>query len=129
MKLTGEFEVKLETLDESLKSTPEFQTSRYALRKTFHGDFRATSVGEMMAAGSGSTNAGGYVAIDIVTAELEGKKGSFLLMHFGTRTAKDQRLTIEIVPSSGTGDLATITGSLGIRIEGGQHFYEFDYSL
>ena len=38
--------------------------------------------------------------------------------------------TITVVPDSGTGDLAGLTGSMAIRIEaGGKHFYDFDYEL
>lgn len=126
-KLSGEFEVKLEPLPASL-TFEGFQSSRFSLRKTFHGPFKATSVGEMMAAGQ-ANGVGGYVAIDFFTAELEGRKGTFMMMHFGTRTSSSQRLTIEIVPGSGAGALTGITGRLGIRIDGGKHFYEFEYSL
>jgi hypothetical protein len=38
-------------------------------------------------------------------------------------------LNIEVVPDSGTGDLTGISGKLSIRIENGQHFYDFDYKL
>jgi hypothetical protein len=34
-----------------------------------------------------------------------------------------------VVPDSGTGDLAGLSGSLNIIIEGGKHSYEFDYEF
>jgi len=33
------------------------------------------------------------------------------------------------VPGSGTGELKGITGTFAIKIEGGQHFYDLDYTL
>lgn len=128
MKISGEFEVNLEKLPETLKSTETYQTSQFALRKTFHGALNATSVGEMLAAGH-SSGAGAYVAIDMVTAELEGRRGTFLLTHVGTRTKTTQSLNVAVVPGSGTGELSSLSGTLGIRIEGGKHFYDFDYTL
>jgi len=39
-------------------------------------------------------------------------------------------LSITIVPDSGTGELAGISGSMAIRIEkGGAHFYDLEYTL
>jgi hypothetical protein len=130
MKISGEFDVQLEPLPATLSTEgTEYQSQRFGLRKTFHGAFQATSVGDMMAAGSVESGAGAYVAIDIVTATLENRTGTFLLTHRGTRTSTSQALAVEVVPGSGTGDLKTISGTLGIRIDGGKHFYDFDYSL
>jgi hypothetical protein len=39
------------------------------------------------------------------------------------------QLTIRVVPDSGTGELAGITGALKIIINGREHLYEFDYSI
>ena len=41
----------------------------------------------------------------------------------------EPQLSIVVVPDSGTGELEGLTGKMGIRIEGGKHFYDFDYSL
>jgi hypothetical protein len=38
-------------------------------------------------------------------------------------------LTIEVAPDSGTGERVGLTGRLSIRIEDGQHFYDFEYDL
>jgi hypothetical protein len=40
-----------------------------------------------------------------------------------------QRLSITVVPGSGTGALAGISGEFKIAITDGKHFYEFEYSL
>jgi hypothetical protein len=38
-------------------------------------------------------------------------------------------LVIEVVPDTGTGQLMGLAGTLGIRIEDGRHYYDFEYSL
>jgi hypothetical protein len=38
-------------------------------------------------------------------------------------------LNIIVVPDSGTDELTGLSGSMKIRIESGQHFYDFEYSL
>ena len=69
------------------------------------------------------------MAIERVTGTLSGRKGSFVLQHSGTMTRGTQHLEISVVPDSGTGDLAGLTGTMSIRIEGGKHFYELLYNL
>jgi len=71
----------------------------------------------------------GYVAIDHVTGELDGRKGSFVLQHSGAMNRGAQVLSIMVVPDSGTGELAGLSGTLSINIVDGLHFYDFIYSL
>ena len=71
----------------------------------------------------------GYVAIEHVVGTLKGKKGTFVLQHSGTMTRGEQQLVISVVPDSATGDLAGLAGRMTIKIEGGKHFYEFEYTL
>jgi hypothetical protein len=40
-----------------------------------------------------------------------------------------QRLSIMVVPGSGTGGLAGMSGEFRIEISEGRHSYEFEYSL
>jgi len=40
-----------------------------------------------------------------------------------------QQLTLEVLANSGTGELSSLSGKMNIRIENGQHYYDFDYSL
>jgi hypothetical protein len=39
------------------------------------------------------------------------------------------RMQVIAVPGSGTGELKGIQGTFVIRIEDGQHYYDFDYTL
>jgi hypothetical protein len=67
--------------------------------------------------------------MDKVTATLEGKNGSFILQHSGTMAHGEQHLVIAVVPDSGTGELAGISGVFKIAIENNIHTYTFQYSL
>jgi hypothetical protein len=100
-----------------------------SIDKEFKGDLAGTSKGQMLAAMTAVKGSAGYVAIEKVTGTLHGRTGSFILQHSGIAAGKDQRLTIVVVPDSGTGELTGIAGTFNIRIEGGKHFYEFDYTL
>jgi hypothetical protein len=70
-----------------------------------------------------------YVAIDRVTGSLHGRDGGFSIQHCGVMDRGVPQLSITIVPDSGAGELAGITGTMGIRIEDGQHFYDLEYEL
>jgi hypothetical protein len=64
-----------------------------------------------------------------VTGTLAGRAGTFVLQHSGTMTRGVQQLTVTVVPDSGTGALAGLSGTMTVRIEGGKHSYEFTYEL
>ncbi len=102
---------------------------RMSLDKRFDGDLVATGKGEMLTALTPLKGSAGYVAMERVTGTLQGRSGSFVFQHSGTMDQGAQRLSITVVPGSGTGALAGISGALRINITDGRHFYEFEYSL
>jgi hypothetical protein len=102
---------------------------RFTLDKQIHGDLEATSKGEMLTGGDPKTGAAGYVAMELVTGTLAGKKGSFALQHSATMDQSGPKMLVTVVPGSGTGELKGIAGTFTIRIENSQHFYDFDYTL
>ena len=123
---TGTFEVKL-TPQTDDKGDPAL--SRMTFDKQFHGDLEGTSKGQMLAAGDPKTS-GVYVAIEKFNGTLKGRSGSFILHHTGLMTRGAPQLSIEVVPDSGTGQLAGLTGKLIIKIAAdGKHSYEFEYTL
>lgn len=124
----GTFDVKLQpqSSDEGAEGS---SLARMSLDKQFHGDLAGASKGEMLSAGTSTKGSAGYVAIERVTGALEGRAGTFVLQHSGTMDRGAPRLIITVVPDSGTGRLVGLTGTMTIRIEGGKHFYEFDYTL
>jgi hypothetical protein len=83
----------------------------------------------MFAGGDPKQGAAGYVAIEMVTGTLNGKQGSFALQHLTTMDQNGPKMQVIVVPGSGTGELKGIAGAFTIKIENGQHFYDFDHSL
>ena len=112
-----------------LTPAPAEQLYRYSINKQIHGDLEATTMGEMFGGGDPKSGTAGYVAIEVVTGTLGGKQGSFALQHLGTMDASGPKMTVLIVPGSGTGDLKGIAGTFIIKIEGDAHSYDLDYTL
>ena len=129
MKITGEFEVNLNPVDNYTEGKDGITLNRMSLDKTFHGALEAISKGEMLSARTPVKGSAGYVAIEQVSGKLSGRKGSFVLQHYGIMDQGKDRLILEVVPDSGTGELEGLTGKMAINIEEGKHFYEFDYDL
>ena len=125
---TGTFEVKMQPQGDGDVAAGS-SLGRMSLDKRFSGDLEATGKGEMLAARSDVPTSAAYVAIERVSGSLKGRDGSFALVHKGVMTRDAQNLVIEVVPDTGTGRLAGIAGSLGIRIEEGRHYYDFEYTL
>ncbi len=121
----GSFTVKVQ----QLTPTPAEGISRYSIDKEIHGDLEATTKGEMFSAGDPKQGAAGYVAIETVTGTLAGKHGSFALQHMATMDKNGPKMTVIVVPGSGTGELKGITGAFTIHIDNGQHSYDLDYTL
>jgi hypothetical protein len=71
----------------------------------------------------------GYVAMERVTGSIGGRSGTFVLLHSGTMTRGAALLTLTVVPDSGTGQLAGLSGTMSITIVEKKHLYEFDYTL
>lgn len=129
MHATGSFDVELEPRPADSPQAETAGLSRLSLAKQYHGGLEAASHGEMMAAGDG-TESGAYVAIEKVTGSLDGRRGSFLLVHSAVlRRGAPEDWTVKVVPDSGTAQLEGLEGSMIIRAEGKQHFYELSYTL
>ena len=127
----GPFDVKVDPWPVALEDDGEGAArGRMSIDKRYHGDLEAISKGEMLTAMTTTPGSAGYVAIEKVSGTLHGRKGTFALQHNATMTRGEPYLNIIVVPDSGTGALAGLTGTMKIIIaEGGKHFYEFDYEL
>ncbi len=99
------------------------------IEKRFDGDLKGTSKGQMLTANTSVKGSAGYVAIERVTGSLQGRSGSFTLQHTGTVTRGEPKLTISVVPDSGSGELEGISGNMAIHIDAGKHSYEFQYTI
>ena len=127
-KATGTFEVKMQPQGDG-NIAEGSSLGRMSLNKEYSGDLQAIGKGEMLAARSDIPTSAAYVAIERVTGKLHGREGSFVLVHKGVMTSVAKQLVIEVVPDTGTGELAGLSGTLTIRIESGKHYYDFEYQL
>lgn len=125
----GTFEVNVTPQKADNQPAETAQLGRMSIDKKFSGALEATSTGEMLTVGTDVEGSGGYVAIERVNGKLNGKTGSFVLQHLGTMTKTGFSMKVTVLPDSGTGQLAGITGNLTVTIENGKHFYAFEYSL
>jgi hypothetical protein len=121
----GTFTVKVEPLTPG----PAEGIGRYSIDKQIHGDLEATTKGEMFSGGDPKAGAAGYVAIEMVAGTLAGKHGTFALQHSATMDQNGLKMTVIVVPGSGAGELKGIAGTFVIKIEGGQHLYDMEYTL
>lgn len=112
--------------DEATSGTP---IGRFALHKQFHGDLEAKSKGEMLSAGDPANCSAGCVAIEQVTGTLNGHSGSFALQHTGSMDASGFKLSVAVVPGSGTAQLTGFAGTMTIVQAAGKHSCSFDYTL
>ena len=128
MRATGPFEVKLAPQAATDKAD-ETVLSRMTIDKQFQGDLEGTSRGQMLAAGTDVKGSAGYVAIEKVTGKLNGREGSFHLQHSATMNRGVPSLSITVIPDSGTGELAGLSGSMKIDITDGKHTYDFEYAI
>ena len=102
---------------------------RMVFRKTFHGPLQGTSVVEMMGIMYKESLSGAYVALEKITGTLDGRTGSFCMQHSSTMARGNPEQRITVVPDSGTGELADLSGSLTIDIVEKVHHYTFVYEF
>lgn len=125
---TGTFEVQMHPQGEG-DIAPGASLGRMSLDKQFSGDLQAIGKGEMLTARSDTPTSAAYVAVERVTGTLQGRSGSFALVHRGVMTKDAQDLHISVVPDTGTDGLEGLSGTLSIRIAEGKHYYDFTYEL
>ncbi|GAA1245966.1 hypothetical protein GCM10009609_06750 [Pseudonocardia aurantiaca] len=98
--------------------------------KAFEGGLSGTSAAEILQALAQDGSAA-YVGIERVTAAIDRRKGTFVLRHSavgGADGGGDFR--VDVVPGSGTGELAGLRGELAIvRADDGEHTYTLEYEL
>lgn len=129
-RASGPFEVKMMPRKPDNKEAEAAGLSRMSGDKQYHGDLEATGRLEMLATSATAPRSGAYVALERVTGKLKGRSGSFTLCHTGIMNRGTPELTIQVVPDSGTGELAGISGNMKINIAAdGKHSYEMEYTL
>ena len=112
-----------------LSPAPAEGLARFSINKQIHGDLEASTQGEMFSGGDPKQGAAGYVAIEVVTGTLHGRQGSFALQHLATMDGNAPKMTVLVVPGSGTGELAGLLGTFTIEVTPQGHAYELAYLL
>jgi hypothetical protein len=129
MHAAGHFDIVLTPQKADNPQSQAASLTRLSINKHYHGGIEGAGQGEMLACGDGQQH-GAYVAIEKVTATLDGRSGSFALVHHALlNRGVPESWTISVVPESGTGQLAGLNGALTITARDGKHFYELQYTL
>lgn len=126
--IKGTFDIKGTPLAPE-PSTEAIGAGRMRFDKTFDGELQGTSLVEMLGIMDRNTVSGAYVAMERITGELAGRKGSFCMQHSSTMTRGVPEQRITVVPDSGTDELKGLSGSMVIDIVEKRHHYTFDFTL
>lgn len=120
------------TIDLRPRPSPEeagVHIGRLFFDKTFTGDLHAQSRGEMLSFRTAAEDSAGYVALEVVTGTLGGRRGSFAFLQSGLMNRGNPSQIYTVIPDSGTDELTGLSGELTLHREGGQHAYHFVYDL
>ncbi len=134
MRAAGTFAVTAFVPTE-LAPTPEVATGLpvgvATMEKEFQGEVVGRSATLFTAAFDQAKGVGTYVAMESFKGSLHGRTGAFNFAHSATTSGSDRTAEFfTIVPSSGTGDLAGISGGGGLAVDAdGTHRVWFDYEL
>ena len=101
------------------------------MEKRFSGDVEGRSATLFTAAFDQATGVGTYVAMESFTGAVDGVEGTFAFAHSATTHGTDRTSELfVIVPTSGTGGLAGISGSGGLAVDpDGTHRVWLTYEL
>ena len=122
---------KILAWDEAPFDEPEDgpKLTRAQIRKSFEGDLVAA--GNLMYVMTYLSDSDAtFMGFEKVTGTLGGRSGSFVLRHTGAYDGAKARATCEVVPGSGTGELAGLSGSGGFSAgHAEQHDFAFEYEF
>lgn len=102
--------------DETVLDEAEPKLSRVRVDKTYTGALAGTSTGELTTCVAADGSAG-YVGTEKFRGALEGVEGAFVLQHGATMSPSGPEFFGHVVPGSGTGGLAGISGSARLEHE------------
>ena len=89
--------------------------TRASVTKSYQGDIEGEGKVEylMMYRSAGSAS---FMGLERVTGSIGGRSGSFVLQHNGTFEDGVAKVTLSVVPGSGTGDLRGLKGDGGFSV-------------
>jgi hypothetical protein len=102
-----------------------------SLEKRYEGEVSGRSATLFTAAYDQAAGVGTYVAMESFEGSLNGRSGAFTFVHSATTSGSDRTAEFfTVVPSSGTGELAGISGAGGMAVDAdGTHRIWFEYRL
>lgn len=121
----GVFEIDLVPAEPELDG----RANRFTFTKTWSGGIVGTGRGLMLSGGDPQAGEAGYVAVESFEGRVDGRAGSFLLQQSGQMIGGEAQLRYDVVPGSGGGELAGITGTLDLDIVSGEHRVRLAYTL
>ena len=107
-------------------------TGNARMVKTFTGGVEGRAVTQFSFCFDNDSGVGSYVATESFEGTVDGRRGTFNFIHSATTLGGGERLhpLFVIVPRSGTGELAGISGTGDLVIDDdGTHRMSFDYEL
>ena len=134
MRANGTFSVKVFN-PTSLTPEPAIETALpvgvVLMEKHFDGGIAGRSATVFTAAFNQTTDVGTYVAMESFEGTVDGREGAFNFVHSASTGGSDRSAEyFAIVPSSGTGQLAGISGTGGLAIDpDGTHRIWLDYEV
>ncbi len=122
------------TLDQFEQAEPYYQEGGLAcgqaeIKKTFKGEIEGHSQVRMLS--TRNEQGAGYVALEVIEAQIGERKGSFALLHAGTMSGAEKWASWPVVPGSGQDGFQGMSGQGTIEIDadGTHHFYlEVEFS-
>jgi hypothetical protein len=114
--ISGRFDIDIAPADALLPGT-----GRFDFTKTWTGEIKGTSAGVMLSGGDPAAGAAGYVAIELFEGAIDDRTGTIMFQQFGSMLDGADVLRYEVIPGSGTGELATVTGEVDLDAADGDH--------
>ena len=103
--------------------------TRAHVKKSYHGDLSGT--GNLMYVMTYlDARTASFSGFENVVGSLGGRAGSFVLRHTGSYDGETATATCDVVPGSGTGELAGLTGTGGFSAgHAEEHELTFEYEV
>ncbi|KAA9153670.1 DUF3224 domain-containing protein [Microbacterium lushaniae] len=123
-----------ESVEWSPEITTGLPTGHAHIRKAFTGALSGRAIAQFSYSYDGESNTGTFVALESIEATLDGRQGSFNMVHSSTvqggAVGPSRSDYLRIVPGSGTGALRGISGGGALWVESdGTHRIRLDYEI
>jgi hypothetical protein len=108
----------------------ELKMTRSSVAYTYSGDIEGESTLDYLMVYR-LDESGSFVGLERIIGRVGGRSGSFVLQHTGTFNKTDVNGTFFVVPHSGTGELAGLSGEGEIKLSGHAERYPmiFNFNL